>query len=624
MRKVNDLYLLLGKLSQMQDRDLIMQCYLEGINTFFAPLVFAYAIPDSSNNLANYKIATPKATCAGLVQKNEGSLGEADKTVLVNSLNMLAVILERLVFKEKLQDEGAVIERAAGEHSTPEEKLLESYSLLRIAGDTAKFGGWSVNLNTGQLTWSDQVALIHEMPLGYSPHLEDGIKFYAPEWQNRIRQVFSDCAEKGIPYDEEMEIITARGRRVWVRTTAEAVRDANGQIVKIQGSFQDINELKLSELARQENERRISTLMANLPGMAYRCRLDRDWTMELVSQGCYKLTGYQPEDLIGNKTVTYEDVTHPADRSEIRKEIKESVKEGKPFTLEYRIIDAAGDEKWVWERGRTVPGEQSDEIMLEGFISDITDRKMAEAEVRALSEDLEQRVKERTAEYEAVNKELESFAYSVSHDLRAPLRALDGFSGYLLEHYAEQFDQKGQHYLKRIRKAALYMSELIDDLLRLSRVTRSEFNKKEVDLSKWAVESLKALHEAEPDRKVEVKVAPNLKSKGDPHLLRPALENLLGNAWKFSKCEGTAVIEVGANNTAGDKVFFVSDNGVGFDMQYADKLFGPFQRLHGTDQFPGTGIGLATVQRIINRHGGRIWAESEEGRGATFYFVLPE
>lgn len=256
---------------------------------------------------------------------------------------------------------------------------------------------------------------------------------------------------------------------------------------------------------------------------------------------------------------------------------------------------------------------------------DITDRKKAEGEVIKLNEELEQRVRERTVQLEALNKELESFAYSISHDFRAPLRALDGFSASLQANYDEHLDDQGRHYLNRIRNAAIYMSNLVDDLLALSRITRSEFKKQQVDLSKLATEIFAALQEAEPQREVRCirfKIAPDLHACGDVSLLQAALQNLLENAWKFSSKEEQAEIEVGRKSEDGEEVFFVRDNGVGFNMAYAKNLFGAYQRLHTVGEFPGTGIGLSIVQRIINRHGGRIWAESEVGKGATFYFTL--
>ncbi len=226
---------------------------------------------------------------------------------------------------------------------------------------------------------------------------------------------------------------------------------------------------------------------------------------------------------------------------------------------------------------------------------------------------------------EAANKELEAFSYSVSHDLRAPLRAIDGFSQALIEDYFDRLDKQGRYYLERVRAGTQRMAELIDDMLQLSRLTRTEMHFETVDITMLAESVIADLRRAEPQRQVKVCIQPLMSVKGDPDLLRIALVNLLANAWKFTGRQAAARIELGnRDNDDNDcRVFFVHDNGVGFDMAYVNKLFGAFQRLHSTSEFPGTGVGLAIVQRIINRHGGQIWAEGVVNEGATFYFSLP-
>jgi PAS domain S-box-containing protein len=254
---------------------------------------------------------------------------------------------------------------------------------------------------------------------------------------------------------------------------------------------------------------------------------------------------------------------------------------------------------------------------------DVTARRAAEAEVLRLNAELEQRVQERTAQLQATNRELESFAYAVSHDLRAPLRGIDGFSTALVNEYGERLDATGLHYLSRIRSSVERMGALIDGLLTLSRLTRREMRMQPVDMSSHARDILEVLAAQEPSRRVDVKIADGLRVAADRDLLRAILENLLGNAWKFTSRQPHAVIELGKTDSDGEIVYYVRDDGVGFNMAYADKLFSPFQRLHRAGEFPGFGIGLATVQRIVNRHGGRIWAQAAEGAGATFYFTLP-
>jgi PAS domain S-box-containing protein len=257
-----------------------------------------------------------------------------------------------------------------------------------------------------------------------------------------------------------------------------------------------------------------------------------------------------------------------------------------------------------------------------GISTDITDRTRAEAEVRRLNSDLERRVRERTAELEASTRELDAFAYSVSHDLRAPLRSLDGFSQVLLDDYADVLDESGQDCLRRLQANTGRMAQIIDDLLDLSRATRVELRRNPVDLSELARVVIAELRQAEPGRQVEVTIADHLNTTGDPQLLRLVLVNLLGNAWKFTERSPAATVrfELAADST--EQVFAVRDNGAGFKMEYAAKLFEPFQRLHSRGEFEGSGLGLAIVARILRRHGGRIWAEGAPGEGAAFYFTV--
>jgi PAS domain S-box-containing protein len=260
------------------------------------------------------------------------------------------------------------------------------------------------------------------------------------------------------------------------------------------------------------------------------------------------------------------------------------------------------------------------EIVLLAF-EDITERRKAEGVLRDTNR---QQLKSSNIELTAANKELEAFAYSVSHDLRSPLRGIDGFSKALLDDYRDKLDDTGKDYINRIRAGTQRMGRLIDDLLKLSRLTRAGVKYQSLDLGEIARNIAAELRREEPDRRVDFEIAKGVTVHGDSALVTAALDNLLRNSWKFTSLREHARIEIGVAEQNGERVFFVRDDGAGFDMTYVDKLFGPFQRLHDTAEFPGTGIGLAIVHRVILRHGGRIWAKGEVNKGATFYFTMPD
>jgi light-regulated signal transduction histidine kinase (bacteriophytochrome) len=298
---------------------------------------------------------------------------------------------------------------------------------------------------------------------------------------------------------------------------------------------------------------------------------------------------------------------HPDDREPTLKEVERQVVKGERvlhFENRYRHKDGS----WRWLSWQSVP--QNDGLMY-ATARDVTAQK-----------DAEERVKQLNQQLTAVNHELEAFAYSVSHDLRAPLRSIDGFSLALVEDCGDKLNDEERDHLARIRAATQRMGMLIDDLLNLSRVSRSELRIGKADLTALARDVVAELRQQEPQRRVEVRIAEGLKVEGDARLMRLVLQNLLGNAWKFTSKVENARIEFGSEQNGDGTAYFVRDNGAGFDMKYADKLFGAFQRLHSASEFPGTGIGLATVQRILHRHGGHVWATSELGKGATFYFQI--
>jgi PAS domain S-box-containing protein len=339
-----------------------------------------------------------------------------------------------------------------------------------------------------------------------------------------------------------------------------------------------------------------------------------------ANRAAREISGYTEEELY---SMRFWDFVHP-DYRDRGKQKGLDRQQGKivPRAYELKIITKNGVEKWVSLTGNPIKYEDKPTALISAI--DITERKLAEEDLKKYREHLEELVRERTIKLEASNKELEAFSYSASHDLRAPLRTIEGFSQALLEDCEDKLDIQGKNYLIRIRAATRRMAELIEDLLQLSRITRTETNMGKINLTGIARSVIDELQKSQPQRHVEIRIADGLEEIADSKLMRIVLENLLGNAWKFTEKQAKAVIEFGCTTEGKNKVYFIRDNGVGFDMAYADKLFVPFQRLHTEEEFPGTGIGLATVRRIIHRHGGKVWTEGETGKGATFYFRLNE
>ena len=301
---------------------------------------------------------------------------------------------------------------------------------------------------------------------------------------------------------------------------------------------------------------------------------------------------------------------------------KDAINTGKPFDMEFPLRGADGQFRTFLTRVQPLKNSAGQVLQWFGTNTDVDELKQAEENVRLLNAALEVRVQERTAQIVAANKELEAFSYSVSHDLRAPLRAVDGFSQVVLEDYGPQLPEECRQNLQTIRNGAQKMGELIDDLLTFSRLNRLPLSKQAVDTGKLVRGVLDDLNGQREGRRIDLRIADLPACQAEPALLKQVWVNLLSNALKYTGKREAAIVEIGCAMEKGRNVYFVRDNGAGFDMKYAHKLFGVFQRLHRAEDFEGTGVGLAIVQRVIHRHGGQIWAESAVNCGATFYFTL--
>ena len=442
---------------------------------------------------------------------------------------------------------------------------------------------------------------------------------YPPSLAEEFHKDDREVMERGKPIlEKEERIPELDGRMRTLLTSKIPLRDPDGRVVGMVGVGIDITERKRAEIALRESEDKYRRLVEFFPDSIF---IHRGGRIVFVNQTAVRAFRAPSADAIVGKSMM--SFVHPEYQSQVRDRIARLAE----ATMRLPIIE----EKFIRADGTpldmevtAIPFVLDGEPAIMVVARDITERKKAEEEIHRLNAELERRVEERTAQLAAANKELEAFAYSVSHDLRAPLRSIDGFGQALQEDYAPALDEQGLEHLQRIRSASKRMGHLIDDLLNLSRLTRGDIHPQKLDLAGMARAILEDLRRMEPDRTVACILPEELPVRGDDRLIHAVLENLLGNAWKFTSRRQQARIELGTVVTPErETAIFIRDNGAGFSMEHADKLFHAFQRLHTVQEFPGNGIGLATVQRIIHRHGGRVWAEGELEKGATFYFTLP-
>jgi PAS domain S-box-containing protein len=548
---------------------------------------------------------------------------------------------------------------------------------LRLALDATQVGLWHQDLRSGSIEWSPTTRRLFGLPEDTSLSQEAVFAHIHPDDRQLVAAGVRRMHETGEGFEVEYRL--ARDEERWLVGRGSLIRDAAGVAVQVMGVAYDVTAAKRAEVERQrllESERAANErlgVLVDVSGILGRTLEHEEALREVARAIVPRLADWCAVDLLGPEGLRRVAAHHrdparlrlaeelaarfPADpaaeagvHAVIRSGRPEHYPDIPPDIPDALLARAARDPEHLrllrdigLRSAVVVPIRSRREIL--GTLTLVhaeSGRRYGEADVRLaeelaqrmgaavhtarlleetqrLNESLETRIQERVADLQTLNRELESFSYSVSHDLRTPLRGIDGFSRTVLEEYGDRLDDVGRGYLARVIRAAERMGELIDDLLDFSRLARLPVRPQPVDLSALASLLLERFAEAEPEREVDTEVAPGLLAEADPKLLEIALQNLIANAWKFTQKTAGAVIAVGRRE---DGVYFVRDNGAGFDMAYASKLFTPFQRLHDPAEFKGTGIGLATAARIIERHGGRLWAEAEPGAGATFFFTL--
>ncbi|MGG6242266.1 PAS domain-containing protein [Nodosilinea sp. AN01ver1] len=490
------------------------------------------------------------------------------------------------------------------------EEQVQNLSLrLSLALKSGRIGSWERVLSTDEVIWDQCLVDLYGFArLGHQATYQDWrAQVYADDigWVEAANQTLIDG---DTPYDVEFRVWRGDGSLGWIRSSALVHRDASDQPVSVIGINYDITDQKQAAAELQNLSARLSLALES-GGFG-------SWEWDVVTnviswdQRLIELYGFRE-----GRPTTYQDWynrVYSDDRQAVEAALQATLATDAPYDSEFRICRSDGELRWIKANALVYRTPEGQPLSMVGINYDITEKKQAELQILRT-----------TAQLEASNRELEAFAYSVSHDLRAPLRAIDGFSRALLEDYGDQFDEEGQNYFDRIRHNVGRMGQLIDDLLRLSRVSRQAMTYQTVNLSALVQEQIDELRAADPDRTVAVTLTPGIVVSADPTLMQVAIANLVQNAWKFTSHRPSARLEFGVVVQAGEPVYYLRDNGAGFDMAYASKLFGVFQRLHNTHEFPGTGIGLATVQRALHRQGGRVWAEAAVDRGAAFYFTLP-
>lgn len=487
------------------------------------------------------------------------------------------------------------------------EEIAKSENRLKEAQELAKLGYWDYDIDTNHVTWSEELFRIYGLKDGEGLAVELIAKHLFEEDIIPFRKKISEIKETGGTFTHEYKIRRSDGATRILVDKAYTERKPDGKLI-IKGVSQDVTEQKLAEQKVIQNE----ALLNEAQEIAHLGSWEWNTITNVVSWSneMYRLFGYAPNEVPINYEV-YMNHIHVDDREMVSGYIHNCYLNNTPYTFEHRIVCKDKSIKWLQSKGLVTEKKDGKALKLSGTAMDITELKITEEDLKL-----------KTIALKASNKELEAFCYTISHDLRSPLRAIDGFGRKLANQYGHTLEEEGQRLLNVVRTNAQQMGVLIDSLLEFSRLNRKEIKKSNISMKEVVAKVVEECREQNPDHKATIKINTMHDAPCDRALLHQVWHNLISNAIKFSSKVEKPVVEIGSEKNKGQIVYYVKDNGAGFEMEYKDKLFGVFQRLHSLDDFAGTGVGLASVQRIIHRHGGTVWAEGEVNQGAKFYFTL--
>jgi PAS domain S-box-containing protein len=587
------------------------------------------------------KAGYEKVFAEGVVRDYELSIKHRDGGVM-------SVLYNASLYRDRDGQVGGVFAAARDitDRLMAERAFARNTAILDEAGRMAKVGGWELDLTTMELLWTEATYAIHEIATDYKPTLESGLGFYAPESVAIISKAVQGAIEEGHPFDEELELITAKQNRIWVRAVGKGYLE-NGKIARISGIFQDITARKKAESLKAIQGELAQILSGKIDLMdAFSALLDA--AIQLSGMDCGGVYAMDEQtgclDLVITKNLSADFIRNSSHYEASTPNAAILMTGGPIYTTHSNLgnwntgpsdlgalailpLVASGTVIGCLKVGSFASAEVPEAVRepletLASRVSMVLARIKSDMAITGLNKELS----DKSAELEATNKELEAFSYSVSHDLRAPLRHLTGFVALLEQKGTLGLDEQSKHYLQIISGSARKMGELIDDLLSFSRMGRGEMMKQRVDMMQLSQEVIAEVSkDIPPARTIDWRIGELPTVSGDRAMLRLVLVNLISNAVKYSSQIEAPVIKVDSLRPSEEGcTIFVRDNGVGFNMKYVDKLFGLFQRLHSSEEYEGTGVGLANVRRIIGRHGGRTWAEGELNKGATFYFTLPQ